>query len=563
MTVSSKFASSLSQRLSSLPLYGSRALLLLIVVCIFAPIINVMYKPLLDFGEQFRIVMALPGIGQTILNTFLLAAGTVVLALTIGTFFGWSAAQLSPRLSRIASMLTTSSLFVPPIAGVIGWIFLFTPRIGYGNVLLRSTPFFDGNSGPVDIRTLAGIVVIDTIYLIPFVFLYVSTALRAVDPALERAAMVSGSSWMGAQVRIVLRIIRPAIVYGAVIVTLLGLGQFVVPLVLGSNHGINVITTEIYNQLEVRAVPQEETAAFLALPLILAGFFLVLLQRKSVGDTQRYSVTTKGVSGRRQARNWLIIPIAIYAFIAVVPAIVALSIVALSPYWSASIDVSQFSLNAFQKIWANETIRTSIINSVKISALGVLISLVGSFVVARYMLSQSRSRFATFVDYTINLPLTIPHVVLGLGIFFVFAVGPFRLYGSMWVYLIAYTVLYLPHGVRMIQSGLVQMGSAHEAAARICGAGPLMALTTIVLPMLRRSLASGGLLLFVLMSREFSASALLQTPDSQVMSTRLFDSYNNGTFTDTAAIALVMVAISFVGVGLITVFGGRAENDPQ
>ena len=543
------------------PLVASRFAILLILVMIFAPIVQVMYEPTTQFWEQLQVVAQLPGIGRTILNTFVLAGGTLVLALTFGTFFGWSSGQLSPRYARIASILTTSSLFVPPIAGVIGWIFLFSPRIGYANVLLRATPFFDGRSGPVDIRSLSGIVVIDTIYLIPFVFLYVSTALRAVDPALESAAMVSGSSWIGAQFRIVLRIIRPAIIYGAVIVMLLGLGQFTVPLILGSNHGINVITTEIFNQLEVRAIPQETTAAFLALPLVLAGFVLVFLQRLGVGDVGRFSVASKGVGGQRRARNYLIIPIIIYAFIAVVPAVTALLIVALSPYWSATIMVDRFSLDSFVEIWQNSTIRTSILNSIQLSATGVVAALIGSYLVARYMLSAPRGRISTFVDYTINLPLTIPHVVLGLGIFLIFAVGPFGLFGSGWLFVIAYFILYLPHGVRMIQSGLVQMGSSHEAAARVCGAGRLQTFFWILLPMLRRSVASAGLLMFVLMSREFSASSLLRTPNNQVMSTRLFDSYTNGTFTDTAAIALVMVSVSLVGVTLITILGGRTTGE--
>ncbi len=542
-------------------LVSSRAAIFLILALIFAPIIQVMYEPMTRFWEQLQVAVALPNIGRTIFNTFVLAGGTLVLALTFGTFFGWSTGQLSPRYARIASILTTSSLFVPPIAGVIGWIFLFSPRIGYANVLLRATPFFDGRSGPVDIRSLSGIIVIDTIYLIPFVFLYVSTALRAVDPALESAAMVSGSSWIGAQFRIVLRIIRPAIIYGAVIVMLLGLGQFTVPLVLGSNHGINVITTEIFNQLEVRAIPQEATAAFLALPLILAGFALVFLQRLGVGDVNRFSVSSKGVGGQRQPRNYLVIPIIIYAFIAVVPAVTALLIVALSPFWSATIRVDLFSLDSFVEIWQNSTIRTSILNSIQLSAIGVVAALIGSFVVARYMLSAPSGRFSTFVDYTINLPLTIPHIVLGLGIFLIFAVGQFGLYGSGWLFVIAYFVLYLPHGVRMIQSGLVQMGKSHEAAARVCGAGRLRTVVWIILPMLRRSVASAGLLMFVLMSREFSASSLLRTPSNQVMSTRLFDSYNNGTFTDTAAIAIVMITVSLIGVSLITILGGRTTGE--
>ena len=557
----SQFVSRSLHWLTNWPTVISRLALILLLAAIFAPIIQVLFEPLMGIREQLRVVAGLPGIGRTILNTFLLAAGTVVLALTLGTFFGWATGQLSVVKARIATVLTTSALFVPPIAGVIGWIFLFSPRIGYANVLLRATPFFDGSSGPVDIRTLTGIVIIDTIYLVPFVFLYVSTALRSVDPALEHAAMVSGSSWLGAQFRIVLRIIRPAIIYGTVIVMLIGLGQFTVPLVLGSNHGINVITTEIYNQLEVRAVPQEATAAFLAMPLVIAGFALVHIQRLSVGDVDRFSATNKGIGGQRKSRDWLLIPIAVYAFIAVVPAVVALAIVAFSPFWSSTIMVDKFSFNAFVDIWADTTIRNSIINSIKLSTFGVIAGLIGSFIVSRYLLGSAKGRFSTFVDYTINLPLTIPHVVLGLGIFLIFAVGPFGLFGSGWLFVIAYLILYIPHGVRMIQSGLVQLGTTHEAAARVAGAGATRTLIWIVLPMLRRSLASGGVLMFVLMSREFSASSLLRTPNNQVMSTRLFDSYTNGIFTDTAAIALIMVGISVLGVSLITVLGGRAPTD--
>ena len=151
--------------------------------------------------------------------------------------------------------------------------------------------------------------------------------------------------------------------------------------------------------------------------------------------------------------------------------------------------------------------------------------------------------------------------MLGLGIFLIFAVGPFGLYGSGWLFVIAYVILYLPHGVRMIQSGLVQMGTSHEAAARVCGAGRVQTFIWIILPMLRRSVASAGLLMFVLMSPEFSASSLLRTPSNQVMSTRLFDSYNNGTFTDTAAIALVMITVSLIGVSLITILGGRTTGE--
>ena len=130
---------------------------------------------------------------------------------------------------------------------MIGWAFLFSPRPGYLNALLRTLPWWDHlDEGPVDIYTLPWIVIITGFGLTAFVYLFVSAGFANINSELIEAAQVSGSSAAGVFFRVTLPLLRPVLVYGGFVALLLGLGQFTGPLLLGRTAGINVLTTDMY-----------------------------------------------------------------------------------------------------------------------------------------------------------------------------------------------------------------------------------------------------------------------------------------------------------------------------
>jgi iron(III) transport system permease protein len=63
-------------------------------------------------------------------------------------------------------------------------------------------------------------------------------------------------------------------------------------------------------------------------------------------------------------------------------------------------------------------------------------------------------------------------------------------------------------------------------------------------------------LLFVLLTHEVTASLLVRSPTTRVMGTLLFDYWQNGSYPMVAAVALVMTAVTAVGVGVAVLLGG-------
>jgi iron(III) transport system permease protein len=503
-------------------------------------------------------LLAIPGIGTTIRNTVVLAVACVIVAVVIGTFLAWCAASLGEsRLGRVAGVLGTIPIMVPGIAAVTGWQFLLSPTVGYVNQALRATFPFLGDEGPFNVYSLYAIIMITALYLVSFVFTFVRTALRDVDGGSEDAARVAGSSWLGAQFRIVLPAIRPAVTYSIVIVALLALGQFTAPLLLGQTVGISVVTTEIY-RLTGDFPADYGAAAMLSIPVLVLASAVLVAQRRVVGSLDRYSTVSKGRSRGRAVRRWPFIPIALFAIFIIIPPILGLTFVAFSPFWSGKFSLDGLTFRNFEAVFSNPLVFGSIVTTLQLAVVGVIACLVVSVLLALY-LHRAKGKLAAALDFTINLPLTVPAIVIGVAIYFAYAIGPINIYGTQALIVIAWVVMFLPHSVRLILAGLTQMGGQVREAAQVAGSTAAGATIRVVLPLLRRSLTSGALLVFIMMVHEFAAVVLLATRGTQVLSTQLYQYYNTGTFGQMAVLGLIMVCISMIGMLIIQLAGGKAK----
>ena len=69
--------------------------------------------------------------------------------------------------------------------------------------------------------------------------------------------------------------------------------------------------------------------------------------------------------------------------------------------------------------------------------------------------------------------------------------------------------------------------------------------------------------MFILLSHEFAASALLFGPNTQVLSTLLYGQWDTGTYPGVAALSLVMCAIAVAGIALIGLFDMDWSRRPK
>lgn len=545
-----------------LPRLGVLAFLLAIAYLVLTPLYRLQQLAFENDAAGYLSAFDRTGIGDTIKATVGLALGSLAIALVLGTTLAWAATRLPPHM-KVLRVLPILPIVVPAVASVIGWAFLFSPRPGYLNALLRNLPWWDHlQEGPVDVYTMPWIVIITGFGLTAFVYLFVSSGFANISSEMLEAAQVSGSRGLGVFFRITLPLLRPVLVYGGGVALLLGLGQFTGPLLLGRNSGITVLTTQMYFSVSQSPI-NFGAAAAIGTPLLLFGVLVVVGQRVILGDQARF-VTHGGKAFRTDTRpsKFAIGAIVGYSFLATVLPLVALVIVALSSFWSADIDVAAFTLDNFRQIFDESNITGAITTSL-ISSLGaVAIALPVGFFAATLLLKGRKYRIMRpAVDFIVTMPLGVPAVVFGVGFLLTYTQEPFILYGTRWVIILVYVTLMLPFTTRMQLAGMIALGTTYQEAARASGAGALRTNLSIVLPLLRSTIGGAGALMFVLLTHEFAASLLVRSPTTQVMGTVLFDYYTNGSYPLVAAIALVMTVVTAVGVTLAVVLGGSDALD--
>ena len=522
------------------------------------PLIRLQYLALKDGAQPYKDAYTRPDVWRTIKWTIYLGLGSLAIAVVLGTALAWAASSL-PRPLRILRVVPILPIILPPVAAVLGWAFLLSPRPGYLNQILRNLPWWSGQfDGPFDIYTLQWIIIITGLGLASFVYLFVSAGLENISDELIEAAYVSGSSGFGVFFKIVLPLLRPALVYGTGVALLLGLGQFTAPLLLGANQGITVLTTDMYLQTQ-QIPPQYGVAAAIGSPLLVFGIFVLFMNRVLLGDNSRF-VTHGGKGGFRPVArgSWLsAVLILLYGVVATVLPLMALGIVSLSRFWTGSFDTSTWTLASWRSVTDASGVMPAIWNSVILSIAAAAITLPLAYIAALYLRRQRDHRIVgPILDFVVAMPLSIPAVIFGVGFLLTYTSEPLVLYGTRWVIVLVYITLMIPFATRMISSGLAAIGESYREAARVSGAGVVRTHLTILAPLLRPTFGGAAALMFILLSHEFAASLLVRAPSVNVMGTILYDYYENGGYPLVACISIIMVGVTTAGVIVAILIGG-------
>jgi iron(III) transport system permease protein len=537
---------------------GYGALMVVLAYLIVLPLFRLQSLAFEDGARGYQAQYGRYDIAQTIRTTIALAVTSLAIAMVLGTVLAFAATRLPRRLSflRIVPILP---IVMPAVANVVGWAFLLSPGPGYLNALLRKLPWWNTvDSGPIDVYSTPWIIILTGFGLTSFVYLFVSAGMQNISSEHLEAAQISGSSTLGVFFRVVLPLLRPSLVYGGGIALLLGLGQFTGPLLLGQNTGVKVLTTEMYRR--VSESPADFAAAAAAgSPLVIFGIVVVLAQKMLLGNQSRF--VTHG--GKAFAPNtgrsaWAAVTISVYAFLALVVPLIGLAIVALSPYWSETLSWNLFTLDNFRALFQTASIVDSVSTSLLTSVVAVVICVPIGYLTATLLVRGRRHRvLGTIGDVITALPLGIPAVIFGVGFLLTYTQPPLILYGTKAVIILVYVVLMVPFSTRMQMTAMLSLGETYAEASATSGASPFVTNIRVILPLMRPTVLSAVALMFILLTHEFAASLLVRAATTQVMGTLLFDLWENGSYPLVAAMALLMTAVTSIGVVIAMLVGGR------
>jgi putative spermidine/putrescine transport system permease protein len=196
---------------------------------------------------------------------------------------------------------------------------------------------------------------------------------------------------------------------------------------------------------------------------------------------------------------------------------------------------------------------TASLGQAVLTALLMLVLLVPTAVWVRLRLPGLRR----LVEFICLLPLTIPAIVLVVGLAPIYAWVNYFLGGSSLTLTFAYTILVLPYAYRAIDAGLSAIDVKTLAeAARSLGSGWGTVMWRVVLPNIRSAVLSAAFLTVALVLGEYTIASLLNRENIQVAIALL----GKSSATMSVAVSLAALVLAFVLLMLLSLFGERRRK---
>jgi iron(III) transport system permease protein len=442
-------------------------------------------------------------------------------------------------------------IFVSAVVIAFGYVVALGP-VGFLTIAVRSLIGFD----LWNLYSFASLIIIAGLTHVPHVYLYTAAALRGLGSDVEEAARVAGANPWQVMIDVSLPMVLPAILFAGVLVFFLGFELFGLPLVLGDPQGVLVLATYLYKLTNKLGVPSYQLMAVVVVAIVAVTAPLVFMQRRLLRQAQRYvSVRGKGLKAaplRLGRWRWpAFAAIVLWFSITVIVPIAGITLRSFVEFWGEGVALTEvLTLAHYRELFEYPNVMRAMVNTFGIGVIGGAIAVVGYTAIA-LAIHRWPSPWTRVVDYLVMVPRAMPGLVAGLAMLWVFLffkpLTPLKeTLVSVWL---AYTIVWMAYGMRLVSGTLLQVGPELEEAARTIGANELRVKRDVTVPLIRYGMLASWLLVFLIFVREYSTGIYLLGPSTEVIGSLLVSLWGTGAIDLVSALSVVNVVM--IGVGLL------------
>ena len=473
-----------------------------------------------------------------------------VCATLLGVLLGLPMAYVSTRFNiwgkSAINACVVLSMLSPPFIGAYSWILLLG-KAGYITTFFRDVFGIDIGS----IYGFNGILLVFTLKLFPYVYMYTSTALQNFDSALEEASESLGVHGFARIRRVTMPIIMPTILSAALIVFMTSMADFGTPVLIG--RGYKVLTVLIYEKYLSEVSTQASFASAMAVVAVIFTMAVLFLQkwilnRKSYTmSAMRPPEVVKLPTGKRILATvfvWIV------ALIAMLPQITI--IITSFRNTNGSQFVAGFGLDNYRAIASRVG---SIANTYKFSIMAIVIMMVLGLHLA-YIIVRRKGKMANLLDVLAMFPYVIPGSVIGIGMVLAFNTKPLILTGTAAIMVIAYTIRKLPFTLRSSIGTLYQIEPAIEEASISLGEPPMKTFFKTTAILMLPGMLSGAVLSFVATINELSSTIILYTGGTSTISAAIYTTLFADAYGPAAALSTILTASTILALILFNKISG-------
>ncbi|MBY8858030.1 iron ABC transporter permease [Nocardia sp. CA2R105] len=473
-----------------------------------------------------------------------------VLSTALATALAWTTVRLDMRGSRLRENLCMGSMFMAPFVTAVAWVWLATPETGVIDKALGAIGI-PGWLQP-NILSVPGMVFVLVAHYVPYAYLFVSASMSRIDSRMEEASLLCGRGIGYTTFRVVLPLLRASLLSSVLFVGILALGEFSVPEILGQRGAFTPLSVNVYNALYSESQDLPFAAAVSSELMIVCLVGLFLYGRSVRNETKYVSVSGRGHSETKNRPSrvtaavvWVVT--VVYGVITFVIPLIAMVLMAMSQYLAPTLAGMHLSLRNLWDSISTSDVWTATLNSLALAiAVPVLSIVVGIAVV--YLADRAKVRTARALTYVATMPLAVPGLVMGTGLLLLLIRTP--LYGTLSFIGVGLVAISVTHAVRLVSNGVQQIDRSLEEASQVCGVSPMKTVWSVLVPLIRPSVISAFILIFVLTLRELNVAVVLSTSDTGVLSVVAWND-SSSALTKAAAVGLLQLVVIFAGMGVL------------
>ncbi len=492
---------------------------------------------------------------DTVLVDYLTNSALLMLGVGLGTFsIGVTCAWLTSVCQFPGKQIFVWALLLPLAMPAYIIAYTYTGMFDFAGPVQTTirdwTGWGYGDYYFPEVRSIGGAIAMFSFVLFPYVYLLARAAFLDQSVCVIEVSRTLGCNLWASFFRVALPLARPAIVAGmslALMETLADYGTV-------SYFGIGVFTTGIFRTWF--GLGDSAAAAKLAAILLLFVFTLVIIERASRKQAQYHHSTNR----YRQLPQYRLT--GIKGWIAFVACLMPLLLGFILPatqlgIWAVDTYAEMVDSSFIQLTWHSISLAFSA------SLLAVLLALF--FTYGRRIIGSKPVIASIRVVAT---GYAIPGTVVAVGVIIPFAwldntIDAFMreefgfstgllLSGSLFAVMFAYMVRFLAVSIQSVEAGLGKIKLSMDEAARSLGYRPREILFKVHLPIMKGSVLTALLIVFVDVMKELPATLILRPFNFNTLAVRAFELASDERLADSSTAALMIVAVGLIPVILLS-----------
>jgi iron(III) transport system permease protein len=505
-------------------------------------------------GQTFRLGLSnwqhVFSVGQSLdsIATSLLLSLRIPAGIGVGFLVAWLLIRVPIPARTFIEYSLWFTFFLPTVPMTMAWVLLLDPNYGILNQFVRILPFVPASV--FSIYSLAGITWVNmTLATVPIMVLLLTPAVRRLDAAYEEAAEMSGASLPTTLRRITFPLLAPAIITALIAGFIVSLQVFEIEQILGVPANIFVYSTRIYALVNDQPPDFPGAMALSSAILVLLIMLAVAyqLQRRRFAD--RPTLAGKGFRLRSGTRpKWAYAASIVLVLLLTAGTFLPLAVLVLGSF------MKLFGFFAIKEPWTvdhwaevlgDPAFGSAAINSLWIGLAAGTIG-VALYAVIAWALARGHVQPEGALSLLTWLPWAIPGLLLGLAYFYLLsATPPLRvLTGTLVPLLTVLTVQYMPLGVQIIRSSILQIAPEMEEAAMMSGARLITTFTRVTAPLIAPMLLSVFVLVFMNSLTNISTTVFLITPSTRTLPLLMFEWAISNKFENATVVGVVIALLS-------------------